>query len=232
MQIHNAILITGGAQRIGLYLAEQFIAQNKFPVIFTYRTHHQTVSKLESLGAVALQVDFQNENSIKKFELQLLKIAKSLRCVIHNASVWHKENNTGLNSNLLDELLNLHVKTPYRLNYMCQALLNNSDFGMTDIIAMTDTNISNGKIDQIAYLASKAGLSSMCISFALAFAPSIKINEIAPGLVIFNDDDTEDYRKERLSQMTIPLEPKAEVIWQTVQFIMNLPNTTGQKFKI
>ena len=61
----------------------------------------------------------------------------------------------------------------------------------------------------------------------MRFAPNVKVNDIAPGLLMFHPHDTPAYRKSRLSKQLIPIEPGAEVIWQTVQYVMNCPYLTG-----
>ena len=49
------ILITGAGQRIGLALAQHFIAQGQ-AVIITYRTRHEAVDLLEQQGATCVDI--------------------------------------------------------------------------------------------------------------------------------------------------------------------------------
>lgn len=230
--LQNAILITGAGQRIGFYLAKAFLHNTSYPVVFTYKTYRPGVQALLDQGAVGFQVDLTDDHALADFLQWLAQKVTSLRAVIHNASIWTKESHLNKQPHHLTDMMALHVSAPYQINLACQTLLANASLLPTDIIHITDAKINDGDAQQIAYLASKTALHSLTKSFAKAFAPQIKVNEIQPGLVIFNEHDTQLYRQQRLAEMAIPIEPGAQTIWQTVQAIMSLPNTTGSAFRL
>lgn len=227
-EIHNAVLITGAGQRIGYYLAKSFLQKTAYPVLFTYRTKHQEVDELQALGAVGFQVDFtsmdEREVLIKKVE----KKVKSLRAVIHNASLWLSDDaiREGGGENF-NALFQLHVETPYYLNMALAPLLKASSESLTDIISLSDAGVRGASSDHIAYLSSKAALQALIKGFAKKFAPKIKVNDIAPALIMFNEEDGEAYKQKRLAQSALGVEPGPEVVWQAVQYLMNSPYTTG-----
>lgn len=223
--ISDAILITGAGQRIGEYLAQQFLAQHQ-PVVFTYRTERPAVDALKAQGAVGFQVDFTQPEQLTQFLQQLPEQVTSLRAVIHNASLWLPDAKIK-HAESLNQLMTVHVTAPYQINQACEPLLRKSQTAVADIIALSDAKVAKGHPDYAGYLASKAGLESLTLSFAKAFAPNIKVNTIAPGLVIFNEGDSEAYKKARLAESAIPVEPGMDSIWQAVQFLMNSPNATG-----
>ena len=86
--VQNAIFITGAGQRVGLYLAKQFLQQTHYPVVFTYRSEREGVADLIALGAIGIQVDFDETGSIEQLVAALNQQVSSLRAVIHNASTW------------------------------------------------------------------------------------------------------------------------------------------------
>ena len=230
--LENAILITGASQRVGLYLAEAFLKQGQYPVVFTYRTFRPSVQALIDQGAIGFQVDFTDSQSLEAFIADLPKHLSSLRALIHNASIWMKEGAVEENPSLFQKMIDVHMTAPYFLNKACYPLLKNSRAESKDIIAITDAQVLKGHCNQIAYLATKSGLQSMTQSFAKAYAPEVKVNEILPGLVLFNDTDSEVYKAERLEKMSVPMEPGADIVWQTVQYLMALPNTTGTQLSL
>ncbi|MBD3612425.1 MAG: dihydromonapterin reductase [Hydrogenovibrio crunogenus] len=223
--ISDAILITGAGQRIGEYLAQQFLAQHQ-PVVFTYRTERPAVDALKAQGALGFQVDFTQSEQLTQFLQALPQEVSSLRAVIHNASLWLPDSKIKT-ADMLADLMAVHVAAPYQINQACEPLLRKSQTAVTDIIALSDAKVAKGHPDYAGYLASKAGLESLTLSFAKAFAPNIKVNTIAPGLVIFNEGDSEAYKKARLAESAIPVEPGMDSIWQAVQFLMNSPSATG-----
>lgn len=223
--ISDAILITGAGQRIGEYLAQQFLAQHQ-PVVFTYRTERPAVDALKAQGALGFQVDFTQSEQLTQFLQALPQEVSSLRAVIHNASLWLPDSKIKT-ADMLTDLMAVHVAAPYQINQACEPLLRKSQTAVTDIIALSDAKVAKGHPDYAGYLASKAGLESLTLSFAKAFAPNIKVNTIAPGLVIFNEGDSDAYKQARLAESAIPVEPGMDSIWQAVQFLMNSPNATG-----
>ncbi|WP_028485848.1 dihydromonapterin reductase [Thiomicrorhabdus chilensis] len=228
--LQEAILITGAGQRIGLFLAKQFLEQGQYPVVFTYRTRHAAVSELESMGALGFQVDFTQPETVSTFLNELKEKVGSLRALIHNASIWANDAMVDENSDLYTAMFQLHVEVPYRLNIALRPFLEASRSPMKDIICLSDssaglTSVPHG--DYSAYLASKAALQSLSRSFAQKFAPAIKVNDIAPGLIIFNEHDSEAYKEQRLQRSLLGIEPGAQVIWQAVQYLLNSAYTTG-----
>lgn len=225
----NAVLITGAGQRVGFEIAKQFIATQDFPVLFSYRTERQEVAELKALGAVGFQVDFTQQDSFDKFCENINEQVSSLRLLVHNASIWQKD--AELTTTQFNEMFLLHQLIPYSLTlHLEKQLLSNSI--VADVIAISDCKIATGHADYAAYLSTKAGLATLMDSFAKKFAPNIKVNTVATGLVMFNKDDSADYRANRLSQMALPIEPGAEVIWNAIQFLMNSQNATGSTVEL
>lgn len=228
--LENAILITGAGQRIGLHLAHKFLAETAYPLVFTYRTHHQSIDELQSLGALGFQVDFCDASSVQAFMEELPKQISSLRVLVHNASLWIPEADLGENG--YQQLFAVHMQAPYDITQACIPLLRNSDQEMKDIIAVTDWKSQLGNADYAAYLSTKAGLESLMQSFARKLAPEIKANSISPGLVMFNEGDSDEYKQKRLGEMANPKEIGPESIWQAVQFLMHSSHSTGSKIEL
>lgn len=228
MKLENAILITGASQRIGSHLVERFLQAGDYPVIFTYRTYQPKVDELVKLGALAIQSDFCQAGALEQLIATLNQQVTSLRAIIHNASLWLDDRV----ENSFDQQWQVHVKAPYMLNEGLADLLNASTSPLKDIISLTDASLVRGGAYQVGYFASKAALQNMALSFAKRFAPDIKVNDIAPGLIEFNKHDSAEYKARRLKEMLISIEPGMDVIWQAVNYIMQSPYTTGSSLKL
>lgn len=225
--LQEAILITGGGRRIGRYLVEQFLEQGTHPVVFTYRTPRPEVEALQEKGAVGIQVDFNHTDAVEKLVSEVQSRVGSLRALIHNASVWADDQTVAQSPQRLTEMTRLHIEVPYCLNLALHELLLASQSPLKDVIALTDASVEGANGDYSAYLASKAGLQNLSKNFAKKWAPQIKVNSIAPGLILFHPQDDEAYRKRRLQQSALGIEPGESVIWQAVQYLMNSSYTTG-----
>ncbi|MEI5640136.1 MULTISPECIES: dihydromonapterin reductase [unclassified Pseudoalteromonas] len=224
------ILITGGAQRIGLALVNHFIEQNQ-PVIITYRTRHEVVRRLEQQGVICLQVDFDEPQAVTQCIAQIRQHTDCLRAIIHNASSWDCEAKNPDHDALFDNMMRIHAKVPYLLNQGLSELLMATP-STTDVIHITDYIVEKGSPKHIAYAASKAALDNLTRSFAAKFAPKIKVNSIAPSLIIFNPDDSDAYREKTLKKSIMGVEPGTDEVINSVAMILNSCYMTGRTLQI
>ena len=217
------ILITGAGQRVGLHCAQQLLADG-YPVIFTYRSEKPGVQILRDLGAIALFADFSTEAGILDF-IERLKIhTDSLRAIVHNASAWLEETPQTETSAFL-HMFSVHMLAPYLINLHCSELLKRSN--PADIVHISDDVTRKGSSKHMAECATKAGLDSLTLSFAAKLAPQIKVNGIAPALLMFNPDDDAAYRTKALAKSVLGIEPGAEVIYQGLRYLLDNPYVTG-----
>lgn len=224
-QIEKAVLITGAGQRVGLYLAQQFLDEGRYPVLITYRKPRPEIDQLVAQGAKAYQVDFCDSEQLQGFIEQIQEQVSSLRALIHNASIWVSDAQIAVQSELYQQLFSVHVQAPYRLTIGLQQLLQNCPG--SDVISLSDASAQLNRSEYIAYLSSKAALQTQMRVFASKLAPATKVNDIAPGLLMFHPHDTDEVREQRLARQLLPFEPGPEVIWQSVQYLMNNPYVTG-----
>lgn len=224
MSTHSApILITGASQRIGLHCAEQFLDSGQ-PVIISYRSERPGVGKLRERGAICLPADFASEAGILAFIDLLKQNTDCLRAIVHNASAWLNET-PGHEAEAFQQLFSVHMLAPYLINLHCADLLRRSQ--PADIVHISDDVARKGSANRIAYCASKAGLDSLTLSFAAQLAPQIKVNGIAPALIQFNEDDDDEYRSKTLAKSALGIEPGAEVVYQSLRYLLDNPYVTG-----
>jgi dihydromonapterin reductase/dihydrofolate reductase len=220
------ILITGGAQRLGLAMAEALIADG-YPLIITYRSEKPAVTALALAGADMQQVDFSDNQAISRLTDYIIHEYPCLRGIIHNASDWDAEKPDTDYPALLNKMMQVHVSAPYQINLALQDTLLAYE-GVADIIHMTDYVQVKGSKKHIAYAASKAALHNLTLSFAQLLAPQVKVNSIAPALVMFNEHDDEAYRARSLKKSLLEVCPGAGEAVKAMQFLFASDFVTGQ----
>ena len=124
-------------------------------------------------------------------------------------------------------MMQVHANAPYRLNFALAKCLKNEG-GFSDIIHMTDYVQDKGSKKHIAYAASKAALHNLTLSFSALLAPHTKVNSIAPALVMFNDDDSEEYREKALQKSLLQTCPGSQEAVKAVNYLLNSDYVTGQ----
>jgi dihydromonapterin reductase/dihydrofolate reductase len=217
------VLITGASQRIGLHCAERLLGDG-YPVIVSYRTERPGVQSLREQGAIAIQADFSSKDSVMAFIAQLKDTTDSLRAIVHNASEWLAETQ-GDEGDVFMRMFNVHMLAPYLINLHCAELLQRS--ATADIIHIGDDVTRKGSSKHIAYCASKAGMDNLTLSFAARYAPDIKVNGIAPAMLMFKTDDDAAYRATTLAKSALGIEPGPDVIYQSLRYLMDTPYVTG-----
>lgn len=231
----NPILITGVSQRLGYYCALELAKAGNL-VLGTYRDFQKNQENLEQLkdaGVELIQAELATESGISSFIDEVKSQYSSLRCIIHNASSWSKDMPDEAQSKqhgLAQTLFNVHAIAPYQINLALAPLLMQET--PSDIIHVTDYVVNAGSDHHIAYAASKAALENMTKSFARRFAPQIKVNSIAPSLIMFNQKDDPAYREKALAKSLLGIEPGPEVFLQSIQYLMDNPYLTGQTIQL
>ncbi|WON78654.1 dihydromonapterin reductase [Serratia sp. UGAL515B_01] len=233
MAYHDSapVLITGGARRIGLALALSFLQRN-IPVIISYRSETPALVHLKGLGAICLQGDFSTHEGIYHFAEQIKQVAPKLRTVVHNASTWMAESTAVPAEQVMSAMLQVHVYTPYLLNQLLEPCLLGQGHAGADIIHITDYVVEKGSDKHIAYAASKAALDNMTRSFARKLAPEVKVNAIAPALIMFKPDDNEMYRQQALEKSLMKIAPGEREIINLVDYLMNSRYVTGRTYAV
>lgn len=221
------LLITGVGRRAGLHLARTFVARGQ-PVIGTYRSDSPGVEELRAAGVELYRCDFDRRDEVDNLIRTVCSAHKDLRAVIHNASQWMRDGDGTSDHDTIDAMMRVHVNAPYVLNRALSPLLLAAPDGAADIIHVGDYVSSRGSAKHAAYAASKAAQDNLTLSFAQQLAPHVKVNSIAPALLLFNEDDDADYRAKACAKSLMQREGGFDELQQAVDYLMNSRYVTGR----
>ena len=227
----SPILITGAGQRIDC-LGRALLARTSNHS--RIRTRHDAIDILAGKGE-RIHADFDSDAAITHFIEQLKSHTNQLKAIIHNASSWDCEANNQDYATLFDNMMRIHAKTPYLINLAAADLLlhyQQNTGQAADIIHMTDYVVEKGSPKHPAYAASKAALDNLTKSFSAKFSPAIKVNAIAPSLIIFNDHDSEEYRAKTIKKSLMEIEPGCTEIINSVELLLNSRYITGRSLPV
>ena len=228
-----AVVITGGAQRLGLATALA-LHDDGYRVIVTYRRERPVLTRLRQLGIETVHADFRDQAGITDFCDLLERRCDLLRAIIHNASEWLPESDSHEDGEVLERMLTIHVAAPYLINQRCGDLLRRygEAHGQADIVHMSDYVASSGSRKHIAYAASKAALDNLTLSFASKLAPLVKVNSIAPALLMFNPDDGPEYRERALQKSLLGIAPGESEGVNAVRYLLESRYLTGKSIAL
>lgn len=226
------IVITGGARRIGLALTQHFVSLGQ-PVIISYRTRYPVLSELEQAGVCCIAADFSTDEGVLDFARQIKEQSPAgLRAIIHNASQWIAEGGATSDADVMATMLQIHVRTPYLLNQQLAGITGTDEPASGDIVHFTDYVVERGSDKHIAYAASKAALDNLTRSFSIKLAPRIKVNAIAPSLIMFNPQDDDQYRQKALDKSLMKIAPGEQEIIHLVDYLLSSKYATGRTFAV
>jgi 3-oxoacyl-[acyl-carrier protein] reductase len=183
-------LVTGGSGDIGSGIARA-LADAGADVAITYLGHSRgadaTLKAIEACGrrGLLVQLDQRDPASIDVCVAKLTREAGRLDILVNNAA-W----NIGipfadlerLDAPTWDRVLETNLRGPFLLARGFASLLKSSGAG--HIVNIASTGGIAPASSSIAYSASKAGLIHLTRCLAVALAPAVAVNCIAPGLVM------------------------------------------------
>ena len=225
--LENAILVTGAGRRIGYHIAKRLHEDGR-NVIAHYRTQTDQIQALADLGVKTIQADLANSPAILDFVQALKSQCTSLRGVIHNASSF-EPTVTDLEkaAQQYEQFFYIHMMAPFLINQGLQSLLKGEGDNPADIIHITDINVENPTPAFDVYGTTKAGLHNMTLALAKKYAPTIKVNAVAPGPVLFTDQHSAETQKKMLEETPLAREGGAEPVYLAVNSLLDNPFITG-----
>lgn len=225
--LENAVLVTGAGRRVGLHMAKR-LHQDGYTVIAHYRTLTDDIQVLAEMGITTVQADLAGSAEILQLIADLKACCTSFRAIIHNASSF-EATSTELTeaAEQYQQFFNIHMLAPYMINESLRGLLVGEGDHPADIVHITDINVENPTTRFDIYGTTKAGLHNLTLVLAKKYAPTIKVNAIAPGPVLFTMQHAEEVRHQMLAETLLAKEGGAEPVYMAVKSLLDNSFITG-----
>lgn len=226
-------LITGGAHRIGASIARQ-LHDEGMNLVIHYRNSKKSAHALqEELQArrgesvVLVSGDLLKNGVLSNLVYETIEAFGQLDVLINNASTFYPTPIGEATEKDWDDLIGTNLKAPFFLSQSASASLIASEGCIVNIADIYgDRPLKNHPI----YSMAKAGLIMLTKSLARELGPKVRVNAIAPGVILWPEKDLDDMAKQRIVSST-PLKRSGnpEDIARTVLFmIRDAEFITGQ----
>ncbi|HQT47063.1 MAG TPA: SDR family oxidoreductase [Acidocella sp.] len=215
----NAILITGGAKRLGAAMARAFAEAGYSVILHANQSGAEADALAEELGGRVLRGDLADP----AVPARLIAEAGPLLGLVNNASRFVFDTARSATAEGMAAHMGPNLVAPVLL---AQAFAAQAP-AQGVIINMLDQKLSNLNPDFFTYTLSKAALAAATDMLALALAPNIRVCGIAPGLTLPSPKQTpESFER---AWRTNPLQRGAtpEEIAAAALFILRTPSITG-----
>lgn len=229
MKHQPVALITGAGRRFGYALAQALLAEG-YHVIAHYHTSRDGIAELEQLGAEPIAADLADAEAVQAMISQVKQRHSRLDLLVNNASCFF--NNARVDDDLasLQAVFQVHAVAPYLLIQGLAKLLQRSDNGL--VVNITDIYVDSPSTHYIAYCAAKAALANLTLAFAKQLAPTIRVNAIQPGPILFLPEHDSAHRQQVLAQTPLQLEGGLQPMIDTVRFLRDNRFMTGESIKV
>lgn len=183
----QTVLITGAAVRVGKSLAE-FFASKGYNVILHCNSNYDAALELSSslsqtyphalFPIVTVDLSYPIDAANQLFHT-LPKGISTVDVLINNASVFEASKLKETSYELYRRQMVINLDAPF---FLMQAFYNRFKSG--SIVNILDTRITNHNSSHAAYTLAKKALMHLTQMAALEWAPSVRVNAIAPGPVL------------------------------------------------
>jgi NAD(P)-dependent dehydrogenase (short-subunit alcohol dehydrogenase family) len=227
--IHNtAIVITGGAQRIGKAIAIA-CARHGFSVIIHYNRSQASAEKLceelaaENCIATSLQADLSQKDIYNGFIEQAMNISNgTLVGLVNNASIFPADTFTEMTYSSMAEAMTVNAWAPLELS---RAFAKQVKSGA--IVNILDSRLPGFDFTHCSYSLSKHMFQAITMLCASEFAPIIRVNGVAPGLILPPAGKTNSYVEKLIGRVPLHKKGTTDDVAQTVVFLLKSQYITG-----
>jgi len=197
-------LVTGAAKRVGRAIALE-LASAGCDLAVHYRTSAaeacEVVDIARDMGvnAFAVRADLVVPSEIASMFDAVRAEFGRLDILVNSAAVFRRASPDRLSEADFDFHVNVNLKAAYLCSIHAARIMRQAGSGK--IVNITDVAASRPMRNFVPYCVSKAGLEMLTRVMAKAYAPEIQVNAVAPGTVLFRDDETPTQRRKVISQI-------------------------------
>ena len=230
--IYKTILITGSAKRIGADLARGLHTRGHNIIIHYNQSEHEArelASELNNIhheSVMAIQADLINIESCEELIYKAYEFKQQLDVIINNAAVFYPTPVAELDEITWNKMLHVNLRAPLFLAKIASKYLTDSS---GSIINITDIHGDRPLKNYLAYSVSKAGLVMLTKSLAKEMGPSIRVNGISPGAIVWPVKMPDKEKQEILAKTVFGRSGEGKDILDAVVYLIeNNEYMTGQ----
>ena len=231
----KVVLVTGGARRVGAAICRRLHGAGA-ELIVHYR------SAAAEARALQAELNARRTNSLALVQADLLKVSAAsqlvkaaikefgrLDALVNNASSFFPTVVGEITEKAWDDLIGTNLKAPLFLSQAATPELRKQHGAIVNII---DIHAELPMRNHAVYSAAKGGLLALTRALARDLAPEIRVNGVAPGTILWPDDEAwrdEVSRQRIINQTALKRIGEPDDIAATVQFLLaEAPYITGQ----
>ncbi len=182
-------LVTGGGTGIGRASVLDLAASGVGGVVINYRTSRAEAEKVaaqvrqKGVEALCVQADVRQDDQVRNMIAQVQERFRRLDVLVNNAGITHWIPLTDLEAltdQVWDEILDVNLKGAFRCTRAAAPLLSETR-GVVVNVASISGVLAPATMSSLAYGTAKAALIYLTRGLAIALAPKVRVNAVAPA---------------------------------------------------
>jgi pteridine reductase len=230
-------LVTGAAHRLGRVFALA-LARRGYAILLHYHgsaeSAAETAAEIRALdGPVfTLQADLTTDAGIaavlSALDARLAELGQPVRVLVNSAAVMSRGDVRDLSPAAWDAAFALNLRAPF---FLAQGAARRMAEGGL-IVNVTDAGAHRPWTGFPAYTVSKAALESLTRLLARACAPAIRVNAIAPGLVLRAEGIPLEEWERLVKRLPLGRPTSTQEVAATLDYLLDNPSVTGQTLSV
>ena len=221
----KVVLVTGGAKRVGAAICRRLHAAGA-NIMLHYRASAGEARLLQAelnhqrKESVALiQADLLDLGKLPSLIDQTVQIFGRLDALVNNAATFYQTPVGEISNEDWESLIGADLRAPL---FIAQAAAPALKKTQGAIVNITDIHAERPLKNYVLYSVAKAGLVGLTRSLARELAPEVRVNAVAPGPILWPDDETFDElsRQRIISHTPLRREGTPEDIAKAVYFLL------------
>ncbi len=232
--MNKVVLITGAAKRIGAVIT-RLLHESGMNVVLHY--HHSEAEAFELCkhlndsrpnSAKVFQADIKEIDACQHLIDQAQKVWGRLDVLVNNASSFYPTPLEQVSENDWEDLVGSNLKGPF---FLCQAAATHLVSSKGNIVNIVDIHADKPLKNYPVYCIAKAGLVMLTKSLARELGPSIRVNGVAPGAILWPNEQSSvsaETQQYIINQTLLKRQGNPQDIAETVLFLIKQSYITGQ----
>jgi len=222
-------LVTGGARRLGRAFALALARQGFAILLHYHHSEEEAAATAEEMRALEAPVylaraDLGNLTDLYSLFSTLDALPHPLKVLVNSAALMPRGDVRTLSAADFDAAIALNLRAPF----LCaQEAAKRMEAGGL-IVNVTDVGAQKAWSGFPAYTVSKAALESLTRVLARSLAPKIRVNAIAPGLVLPSEYVTEEEWVRLVGRLPLKRPASVDEVAAALEFLLKNEYITGQ----
>jgi pteridine reductase len=229
----HAVLVTGGARRLGAAIARQLHAAGADLVIH-YRVSHEEAQRLaaelnarRAHSAALVRADLLVLEQLPGLVAAAIGAFGRLDVLVNNASSFYPTPVGEITAAAFDDLIGTNLRAPL---FLAQAVAAELRLRRGLILNLADIHGLRPLKRHPVYSAAKAGLVMLTQALARELGPEVRVNALAPGPVLWPEGAIDGELKKRIVERTAlkRMGSPEDVARAALFLVRDAPYITGQ----